>query len=82
MTYEQRFHVHRKRGKNMERELFLANQKEVRALGLKVDCAPSDLHVYVNGVDLAKIIPFEEVRITSAKESEAAPVAIIVQQKQ
>ena len=35
---------------SMEEEIFVANAKgDVKALGMKVSCAPTDLHIYVNG---------------------------------
>jgi hypothetical protein len=48
----------------MEEEIFVANSKgDVKALGMKVNCAPADLHIYVNGVDITKNVVLEEVRI-------------------
>jgi len=39
----------------MEEENFVANSKgNVKALGMKINCAATDLHIYVNGVDIAK----------------------------
>jgi hypothetical protein len=62
----------------MEEEVFLANGKgEVKALGMKVNCAPTDLHIYVNGVDITKSVVLEEVRIVISREQQ--PTAIMVQ---
>jgi hypothetical protein len=61
----------------MEEEIFVANSKgEVKALGMKVNCAPTELHIYVNGVDITKNVVLEEVRIVIAKEQQA-PVVLI-----
>jgi hypothetical protein len=61
----------------MEEEVFVANSKdEVKALGMKVNCAPTDLRIYVNGVDITKNVVLEEVRIVIAKEQQA-PVALV-----
>jgi hypothetical protein len=39
--------------RKMEEEIFVANSKgDVKALGMKINCAPADLHIYVNGVDI------------------------------
>jgi hypothetical protein len=59
--------------RKMEEEIFVANSKgEVKALGMKINCAPTDLHIYVNGVDITKSVVLEEVRITVAREPTAA----------
>jgi hypothetical protein len=64
----------------MEEEVFLANSKgEVKALGMKVNCAPTDLHIYVNGVDITKTVVLEEVRIVIAREQQT--MAVMVPQK-
>jgi hypothetical protein len=64
----------------MEEEVFVANSKgEVKALGMKVNCAPSDLHIYVNGVDITKTVVLEEVRIVIAREQQT--MAVMVPQK-
>ncbi len=51
----------------MEEELFSASDKTrvVKALGIQVNSALQDLHVYVNGVDITKNAVLEEIRITS-----------------
>jgi hypothetical protein len=57
----------------MEEEVFVANSKgEVKALGMKVNCAPTDLHIYVNGVDITKTVVLEEVRVLIVREQPAA----------
>ena len=39
--------------RKMEEEIFVANSKgDVKALGMKINCAPADLHIYVNSVDI------------------------------
>jgi hypothetical protein len=61
----------------MQAEIFVANSKgEVKALGMKINCAPTDLHIYVNGVDITKSVVLEEVRIVISREQE--PTAIMV----
>jgi hypothetical protein len=61
----------------MEEEIFVANSRgDVKALGMKVNCAPTDLHIYVNGVDITKSVVLEEVRIDISREQQ--PTAIIV----
>jgi hypothetical protein len=54
----------------MEQEIFIANDstQEVKALGVKVDCALSDIHVYINGIDILKVSLIEEIRITYEKK--------------
>jgi hypothetical protein len=65
--------------RKMEEEIFVADSKgEVKALGMKINCASTDLHIYVNGVDITKSVVLEEVRITVAREP---TVAIMVPQK-
>jgi hypothetical protein len=66
--------------RKMEAEIFVANSKgEVKALGMKINCAPTDLHIYVNGVDITKTVVLEEVRIVIAREQQ--PTAVMVPQK-
>ena len=61
----------------MEEEIFVANSKgDVKALGMKVSCAPTDLHIYVNGVDITKNVVLEEVRIVIAHEQQPTAVAV------
>jgi len=61
----------------MEEEIFVANSKgDVKALGMKVNCAPTDLHVYVNGVDITKSVVLEEVRIVIEKATESKGVVL------
>ena len=63
--------------RRMEEEIFVANSKgDVKALGMKVSCAPTDLHVYVNGVDITKNVVLEEVRITMAREQQATAIMV------
>jgi hypothetical protein len=49
----------------MEEEIFRASTKDevVKALGIQVNCKLQDLHILVNGVDIAKNVVLEEVRI-------------------
>jgi hypothetical protein len=64
----------------MEEEIFVANSKgEVKALGMKVNCAPTDLHIYVNGVDITKTVMLEEVRIVIAREQQTTAVMVTSQ---
>jgi hypothetical protein len=66
----------------MEEEVFLANSKgEVKALGMKINCAPTDLHIYVNGVDITKSVVLEEVRIVMTREQQAPVVLVPAPQK-
>jgi hypothetical protein len=61
----------------MEEEVFLANSKgEVKALGMKINCAPTDLHIYVNGVDITKNVVLEEVSIRIEKAPETKGVVL------
>ena len=61
----------------MEEEIFVANSKgDVKALGMKINCAPADLHIYVNGVDITKNVVLEEVRIVIERASESKGVAL------
>jgi len=63
--------------RRVEEEIFVANSRgDVRALGMKVSCAPTDLHIYVNGVDITKNVVLEEVRIIIAREQQ--PTAVMV----
>jgi hypothetical protein len=54
----------------LEDEIFRASEKEkqVKALGILVNCNLQDLHIYVNGVDIAKTVVLEEVRVTVEKK--------------
>lgn len=54
----------------MEKELFLASTKDqtVKVLGMRVDCKPQDLHIFINGKDIAETIVLEEVKITMEKK--------------
>ena len=64
----------------MEEEIFVANSKgEVKALGMKVNCTPLDLHIYVNGVDITKNVVLEEVRIVIAHEQHQTAVMVTPQ---
>jgi hypothetical protein len=49
----------------MQEELFVASvaDKTVKALGMRVECALNELHIYINGQDITKTIVLEEVRI-------------------
>jgi hypothetical protein len=61
----------------MEEEIFVANSKgDVKALGMKINCAPADLHIYVNGVDITKNVVLEEVRIVVERAPESKGVAL------
>ena len=61
----------------MEEEIFVANSKgDVKALGMKINCASTDLHIYVNGVDITKSIILEEVRIVVDRTSESKGVVL------
>ena len=64
----------------MEEELLVANSKgEVKALGMKVNCAPSDLHIYVNGVDITKNVVLEEVRVVITRDQQTTAIAVTSQ---
>ena len=61
----------------MEEEVFVANSKgEVKALGIKVNCSPNDLHIYVNGVDITRNAILEEVRVVIAREQQATAIMV------
>jgi len=61
----------------MEEEIFVANSKgDVKALGMKINCAPADLHIYVNGVDITKNVVLEEVRIVMERAPESKAVVL------
>ena len=61
----------------MEEEIFVANSKgDVKALGMKINCAPADLHIYVNGVDITKNVVLEEVRIVIERAAESKGVVL------
>jgi hypothetical protein len=61
----------------MEEEIFVANSKgEVKALGMKVSCLPTDLHIYVNGVDITKTVVLEEIRIVIERAPESKGVVL------
>jgi len=63
--------------RKMEEEIFVANSKgEVKALGMKVSCTPTDLHIHVNGVDITKTVVLEEIRIVITREQQ--PTAVVV----
>lgn len=53
-------------------EIFRVNEKEVKALGIKVQCLPKDLHIYVksNGsiIDLCSTTELDEVWISYDKK--------------
>jgi hypothetical protein len=62
----------------MEEEIFVANSKgDVKALGMKINCAPADLHIYVNGVDITKSVVLEEVRIVVERTPESKGVILV-----
>jgi hypothetical protein len=66
--------------RKMEEEIFVANSKgDVKALGMKVSCAPTDLHIYINGVDITKNVVLEEVRIVIAREQQSTAVMVTSQ---
>lgn len=60
----------------MEEELFKAkapsapgaNDSEVKALGMTLDCNIKELRILVNGVDITKTIKLQEVRIVREKK--------------
>jgi hypothetical protein len=61
----------------LEEEIFVANSKgDVKALGMKINCAPADLHIYVNGVDITKNVVLEEVRIVVERAPESKGVVL------
>jgi hypothetical protein len=61
----------------MEEEIFVANSKgDVKALGMKINCAPTDLHIYVNGVDITKNVVLEEIRIVMERAPESKGVVL------
>jgi len=63
--------------RRMGEEIFAANSRgDVKALGLKISCTPTDLHIYVNGVDITKNVILEEVRIVVTREQQLATVAM------
>jgi hypothetical protein len=63
--------------RRMEEEIFVANSKDdVKVLGMKINCASTDLHIYVNGVDITKTVVLEEVRIIITKEQQNATVVV------
>ena len=65
----------------MEEEIFVANSKgEVKALGMKLNCVPLDLHIYVNGVDITKNVVLEQVRIVIAREQQQTAVMVTPQE--
>ena len=61
-----------------EEEIFVASSKgDVKALkSMMVSCAPPDLLIYVNGLDIAKSVVLEGVRIVISREQQ--PTAIMV----
>jgi hypothetical protein len=56
----------------MEEEVFRASAKEnlVKAVGIKLNCELTDLHIFVNGVDVTKNFVLQEVRIVVEKKGE------------
>jgi len=65
----------------MEEEIFVANSKgDVKALGMKINCIPADLHIYVNGVDITKSVVLEEVRIVIERAPESKGVVLAPKQ--
>jgi hypothetical protein len=61
----------------MEEEIFAANSKgDVKALGMKINCVPADLRIYVNGVDITKSVVLEEVRIVIERAPESKGVVL------
>jgi hypothetical protein len=66
--------------RKMEEEIFVANSKgDVKALGMKVSCAPTDLRIYVNGVDITKTVVLEEIRVVIAREQQQTAVMVTPQ---
>ena len=62
----------------MDEEIFIANSKgDVKALGMKINCASTDLHIYVNGVDITKNVVLEEVRIVVERVPESKGVILV-----
>ena len=43
---------------------------------MKINCASTDLHIYVNGVDITKNVVLEEVRIVVERVPESKGVAL------
>ena len=56
----------------VEEELFTASGKtnEVKVLGVKVDCAMTDLRIKINGINIAETLLIEEIRIVMEKKIE------------
>lgn len=56
----------------MEEEIFCAIDKDkvVKTVGIRVNCAPQDLHVYINGQDLTKNLVLEEIKITFERKAQ------------
>lgn len=53
----------------LEEILFLSDkEKLVRCLGLKLNCVPTDVRVYVNGQDISKNIVVEEIKVVIEKK--------------
>jgi hypothetical protein len=66
--------------RKMEEEIFVANSRgDVKALGMKVSCAPTDLHIYANSVDITKNVVLEEVRVVIAREQQQTAVMVTPQ---
>jgi hypothetical protein len=45
-------------------------------LGMKISCLPTDLRIYVNGVDITKSVVLEEIRIVIERAPESKGVVI------
>lgn len=62
----------------MEEEVFVAKDNgDVKALGVKLNCTPNDLHIYVNGVDITKTVVLEEIRITVERKEKQQSMIIL-----
>jgi hypothetical protein len=46
---------------------------------MKVSCAPTDLHIYINGVGVTKNVVLEEIRVVIAREQQQAAVIVTPQ---
>jgi hypothetical protein len=61
----------------MEEEVFVAkDNSDVKALGVKLNCTPNDLHIYINGVDVTKNVVLEEIRITIERKEKQQTVIL------
>jgi hypothetical protein len=66
--------------RKIEEEIFVANSRgDVKALGIKVSCAPTDLHIHVNSVDVTKNVVLEEIRVVIAREQQQTAVMVTPQ---